>query len=550
MERGDPAAVPLLRDLLRATGAPLGRLHTLWTLRGLGALGVDEIQSALADPLAGVRENGLVLVEAHLRESAELRSAVAAMTDDPDARVRMQVALALGGTSGPQTREGLQAILRRDAERRWTRYAALAGLGDGAGDVVRSLLAPEAIGQNTPEQTAGLLDAVRHLGAVSVATGEAADLQALVRLAGRPGLANPWRAALLDGLADGLQRAETTPVAAATVSRDLAGLLATDATPVVRAALRVASSIGVADFAALDRALDRARSRAVNGDLPMEARVEEIALLALGTYARVGETLLELMELQSPPELQVAAARALARLDDELRGVEALLRWRRYGAEVKGVVLDMLLRNLAFHELLVGALEASDLSVGELNLDLEQRRRLLRRSTDDIQARAAALFGDHEFSNRQAVVDQWLPEVVDRRGNAQRGAEHFRSLCAPCHFFRGVGYSAGPDLGMAFAKGKEDLLTSILDPSAATAPEYANYLVETVDGELLNGIISGETASSVTLARANGETDTVFRSRIRDIRTEGRSLMPDGLEQGLDARDLADLLAYLQQHAH
>ena len=103
---------------------------------------------------------------------------------------------------------------------------------------------------------------------------------------------------------------------------------------------------------------------------------------------------------------------------------------------------------------------------------------------------------------------------------------------------------------MAFAKGKEDLLTSILDPSAAVAPEYANYLVETADGELLDGILRTETAVSVTLARANGETDTIERSRIQSISTEGRSLMPDGLEQGLDASGLADLLAYLRQHDH
>ena len=103
---------------------------------------------------------------------------------------------------------------------------------------------------------------------------------------------------------------------------------------------------------------------------------------------------------------------------------------------------------------------------------------------------------------------------------------------------------------MAFTKGEEDLLTSILDPSAALAPEYANYLVETADGELLNGIVTAKTASSVTLARANGETDTVLRSRIGTIRTEGRSLMPDGLEQGLDAGGLTDLLAYLRQHEH
>ena len=213
-------------------------------------------------------------------------------------------------------------------------------------------------------------------------------------------------------------------------------------------------------------------------------------------------------------------------------------------------VLDMLLRNRPFHSLLVGALETGDLTVGELNLDLEQRRRLLRRSSDDIQTRASALFGDHEFSNRQTVVDQWLPDVVGRRGNPDRGAEHFRTLCAQCHLFRGVGYPVGPDLGMAFTKGEEDLVTSILDPSAALAPEFANYLVETSDGELLNGIISAETASSVTLSRANGETDSVPRRRITELRTEGRSLMPDGLEQGLDAGGLADLLAYLRQHSH
>ena len=103
---------------------------------------------------------------------------------------------------------------------------------------------------------------------------------------------------------------------------------------------------------------------------------------------------------------------------------------------------------------------------------------------------------------------------------------------------------------MSFFRGEEDLLTSILDPSAAFAPEYANYLVETVDGELLNGILAAETDATVTLSRANGETDTVPRSRIRELRAEGRSLMPDGLEQGLDADGLADLLAYLRQHDH
>ncbi len=547
VERGDPAAAPLAAELLRSSHAAPARLHALWTLRGLSALEIEEIQDALADPAPGIRENALVLSEPRLRESEPLRRAVTALADDLDTRVRMQAALTLGTVDASQSREGLQAILARDAGHRWTRYAALAGLGNDAPDVLRALFA-RTTSLDTEAQTAGLLDAVRHLGAMAM-SADGGELPALVRLSDRPGLADPWRAALLDGLADGLERVDAAP--GATAAADALGpLIDSGATGVVRAALRVAAAAGIDDLAARDQALERARERAVDTRLAVDARAEEVAVLALGAYTQVGDTLFQLMHPQSPPTLQVAAARALASLDDPQRGAAALGRFRRYGAAVKGVVIDMLLRNRPFHEPLISELESGDLSVGELNLDLEQRRRLLRRSSDDIQTRAAALFGDHEFSNRQAVVDRWLPEVVGHRGNADRGAEHFQTLCAQCHLFRDVGFSVGPDLGMAFTKGEEDLLTSILDPSAALAPEYANYLVETADGELLNGIVTAETASSVTLGRANGETDTLLRSRIGTIRTEGRSLMPDGLEQGLDAGGLADLLAYLRQHEH
>lgn len=544
VERGNKAAVPLVTQLLKTSDLELGRLHALWTLRGLSSLDPEQIETALSDPVAGIRENAVVLAERALPASGSLRQALVAMAADPDPRVRMQVALALGGLDGPEAREGLQTVLARDAETQWTRYAVLAGLRDGAGDALRGLLLPES-GRAIRPAGPGLLDAVQHLAAVN-SDGE---LDTMLRMARSPKLADPVRVALLDGLADGLARMNPATTRH-TEPANLAPLLRSEVTEVLRAALRVASTIGVDELPARDRAIERALTRALDDERPIEARAQEVALLALGGYDQVGDTLFALMEPQSPPALQVAAAQTLTGLADTARGAPALNRWRRYGAEVKGIVLNMLLRNRQFHGLLVGALESGEVTVGELNLDLEQRRRLLRRSSDDIQVRAAALFGDHEFSNRQAVVDEWLPKVVDRHGNADHGAEHFRALCAQCHLFGGVGNPVGPDLGMAFTKGEEDLLTSILDPSAAFAPEYANYLVETSDGALLSGIISAETASSVTLARANGETDTVVRDRIRDIRTEGGSLMPDGLEQGLDASGLADLLAYLRQHEH
>jgi len=279
-------------------------------------------------------------------------------------------------------------------------------------------------------------------------------------------------------------------------------------------------------------------------------RLQEVELLGLGGYEQVSEALLSLMEPRRPLELQTAAAGAMSQFTDLQAGRAVLANWRRYSPPVKSLTLNMLLRRTEFHELLISTLEKGVLSFGELNLDLEQRRRLLRRSTDDIKKRAAALFGDHEFSNRKAIVDSYLREIAPLRGDAGRGEQHYRSLCAKCHVLHGAGTAVGADLNMAFTKSKEDLLTSILDPNAAIAPEYTNFMVETTKGEHLTGVIKTETPGNITLMRAEGETDTVSRSAIRQMRTDGLSLMPEGLEKGLKYQDLADLLAYVQQRNH
>ena len=548
VELQDESAVQPLRRVLRNGRDPLARLHALWTLRELDALRASDLHQAVRRGPAGVRESAAVLAADYL-DDPDVPELITQLLGDDDPRVRMQAVLALAGTNTARTRVALQRVLREDAHHDWTRYAVLAAVEDGHAEVLRGLLDTDG-GGGGPDRTAGLLDAVRHLAAMAVAAGGADDIRGLSDLAVRPALGDEPRAALLDGLADGLERAGPPPAAAGRAARTVSGLLDSSHPGIVRAALRIVSAAGATDLPAVDRALDRARVRALDEALAVEARTAEIALLALGSYARVAETLLALMELQAPPAVQVGAARAVAGLDDPARGAETLARWRRYGPAVKDVVLDMLLRNQPFHVLLIEALENGDLTAGELDLDFGQRRRLLRRSTDDVQTRAAAFFTDHEFGNRQAVVDEWLPQVVGRRGSAERGEAHFRSLCAQCHRFRGAGHPVGPSLDMSFFRGEEDLLTSILDPSAAFAPEYANYLVETEDGELLNGILAAETDAAVTLSRANGETDTVPRSRIHELRAEGLSLMPDGLEQGLDADGLADLLAYLRQHDH
>jgi putative heme-binding domain-containing protein len=67
----------------------------------------------------------------------------------------------------------------------------------------------------------------------------------------------------------------------------------------------------------------------------------------------------------------------------------------------------------------------------------------------------------------------------------------------------------------------------------------------TSDGRQLTGLIAAETATSITLKRADNATDTVLRIDIEQLKSTGMSLMPEGMEKQIDQAAMADLLTFL-----
>ena len=131
-----------------------------------------------------------------------------------------------------------------------------------------------------------------------------------------------------------------------------------------------------------------------------------------------------------------------------------------------------------------------------------------------------------------------------------RGKAVFKKTCATCHRLETEGIEVGPDLLSALRnKTPETLLTDILDPSREVDPRYINYVVSDKAGRVFTGMIVAETASSVTLRRAENAEDTILRSRIDEIQATAKSLMPENLETQLGKQDVADLIAYLQSVA-
>src|SRR5207253_2759705 len=144
-------------------------------------------------------------------------------------------------------------------------------------------------------------------------------------------------------------------------------------------------------------------------------------------------------------------------------------------------------------------------------------------------------------AERRQVLERYQAALA-LKGDPARGKAVFQRHCATCHRVAGVGVDVGPDISDSRTKTAAALLVDILNPNQAIDNNYINYLITTKSGKSLTGIISAETASSLTLKRAEGQTETVLRADIDEIVSSGVSLMPEGLEKSVSVAEMADLL--------
>ena len=142
-----------------------------------------------------------------------------------------------------------------------------------------------------------------------------------------------------------------------------------------------------------------------------------------------------------------------------------------------------------------------------------------------------------------------LASALRLAGDLKRGEKVYETNCAACHRLGGRGHAVGPDLSSAATKDLESILIDILDPNRFVPPNYVQYVVTDKGGRVFTGVIAGQTATSLTLRRQQGEADTILRGDIEELASTGKSLMPDGLEKTIDKQAMADLLAYVRDAA-
>ncbi len=136
--------------------------------------------------------------------------------------------------------------------------------------------------------------------------------------------------------------------------------------------------------------------------------------------------------------------------------------------------------------------------------------------------------------------------LAGQSGNANQGQKLFATLCMSCHAVAGKGGQVGPVLNGAGANGIEALLRNVLTPNAAMESGYRIFRVELNDGDLLDGFLVSQDKEAIVLRRPNVEDTRLEMKEVRRAEFTKRSLMPEGLLEGMQPRDVTDLLTYLQ----
>ncbi len=517
VERKDRSSEGALRELLLSSQdpskgkstLPQSRLQALWTLQGLRLLQPDEVSRALLDPDPHLREHALRIAPGMIAKSPELAKKVLALGDDPSPRVRWQLAFTLGDLPAEFAVPGLKNIAREASSNSDLRMAWLSSIHSQMGTIAVELLSGS---------TAPVLPLLEQLARLIGSSADSNDSLRLLESVVQESVPNSTRTTVLLALGEGLRRRGTT-IAKVLSDPKLA-----------------------ATNDALTKIFERASVTARDGAVADSERVAAVTLLSLGSPGMAEQTLPELLSLQSSPVLQQAAIKSLVAHGTPAAIHAVLEPWKGFGPGTRREVVDNLVQSSAGALALIKAVEAEAIRPGEVERD--KRQLLLNHPQVAVRDAARRVLADPP-SNRKQVVANYQP-ALQLTGDPQRGRMLYGKTCIQCHREGTNGHLVGPDFVTVRNKSPEDLLVAILDPNREAQPNYQSYTAVTKQGKIYTGIVSAETAASVTLKRSEAKEDVVLRDTLDELVSTGQSLMPEGLEKDLDHQQLADLIAWIK----
>ncbi|WP_435016535.1 PVC-type heme-binding CxxCH protein [Tundrisphaera sp. TA3] len=548
-ERDNPASRPKLEALAFDAGASRkARMHALWTLIGTGRLDPAFHGRLLADADPVVRAWGVRAAGNFGEVDPAIRDAVRSLAADPSPIVRVQVAISSRKIAGIDPLPTLLATLSGDDAGGllgpivWQNLHPL--LDDRAAEFVRTIAAHPKL--DSPMVLALLPRAFERILAGARPQAEPADallglLLGLKSPEGRAAASRTLRMLADQGRA-GLPEA-IRPQLRSSVAARLEPLLkgpgdAPMALDAAMASMALGHTAGV----------EVARAAFLSPKRPEAQRSRAlVALIDAGDRSVLDAADTLLAEKSSASVgFRGEVIAALGRVDDPSVADRLLKHYPGLEPELQPRVVEVLTQREPWGRALVAAI--ADKRVPATAVGVNQVRRLGAIKDPETAARIKATWGSiREGRNpaREHVINRMKDHLSQARGDAVAGAAVFAKVCGQCHKIYGEGYEVGPEITRNGRGSFEQLLSNVFDPSLVIGEAFQATTVATRDGRVLTGLVAEDSPQRLVLKLQGGKLETIAKEDVEERSLSTLSLMPEGLEEQMTPRELADLFAFI-----
>ncbi|MFT5499064.1 MAG: putative membrane-bound dehydrogenase-like protein [Kiritimatiellia bacterium] len=234
-------------------------------------------------------------------------------------------------------------------------------------------------------------------------------------------------------------------------------------------------------------------------------------------------------------KVRIAAIYALAPIGDPAMGEALINTYAKGSAEEQAVARFVLTSRLDWSLALVKLLSADEIP------------------TDVYPALARFEHPAFSFVDTQSTPEDLDAEMARIRGIVQESAGdpyagriQFLARCAACHTLHHEGGQLGPDLTAYQRSDLDSLLTAMIYPDAELREGFETMHVHLKDGRLLAGFVVDEDPEVVILQAIGGREQVLAREKIARMTPDRRSIMPEGLLEGMKEEELMDLFSYLK----
>ena len=522
VERQAEGIEQVVRQVFENSELPQGRLHSFWTLHGLGKLTSDDVGRALNDPHPAVVENAVTQATPENHNDFILKIA-----EEGSDRAQYAALLELGYAPTPEVTKLFQEVLhnRGGIRDQWIRNAILTGSEERAGAILAySLDNPIAAGNGIAPTLEQRADFIRDFATAVGARGDSAELAAILKPIGKIE-ANEFKFALAEGITNGLKKSKLK-------TKTLAAFIATPPE-------------GCADsIPALQAIVTSAEAIVADDSKSVAERIAAIPLASQQTFEKYKTIAEKLVDPATPPELARASVAAMSRFKRQDLADFFYERWENLNLETRRGAVSL----LASGATLIPLMEK--MKAGEINPRLMEPIKswsYARSTNEEIKTLAHELFGQTDSDRAKVIADYKTIFDTERVADLENGkAVLTRAACITCHKIGDMGVAVGPDLADVKVKPAIALLTDILDPNRASEERWVSHTVTTDDGGIFTGIITGDDNTNLSVKLPGGAVQTVPRETVAKIDSAGISLMPAGLEGGISKEDMFDLISFLK----